>query len=187
MRQKVNLSEGQKIARDFYRKRRQPTKEREDLVAQVMKKYDKSKSGDLTMDELGDLLTDLNSGQRPSADEIKWLLREADKSRTKTILIAELRPAIHEYLIYLHNKPHIEKIFQKYDVSKTGFLNREEFRSVLFQLNNQIHVPDQELDWVLENAELIIPGQVTKYEYLSVIDLWREHTSKNQSLWCSIL
>eukprot|EP00301_Raphidiophrys_heterophryoidea_P013380 c20784_g1_i1.p1 GENE.c20784_g1_i1~~c20784_g1_i1.p1 ORF type:complete len:183 (-),score=38.06 c20784_g1_i1:446-994(-) len=159
----------------------------DDLVAQVMKKYDKSKSGDLTMDELGDLLTDLNGGRRPSPDEIKWLLHAADKSRTGTILIAEIRPAIHEYLIYLHNRPHIEKIYQKYDVSKTGSLDREEFRSVLFQLNQQLPIADEELDWVLEHANLVNPGQVTKFEYLSAVDLWRKHSAKNQSLWCSIL
>ncbi|KAK3257277.1 hypothetical protein CYMTET_33630 [Cymbomonas tetramitiformis] len=50
-----------------------------DYVMKLMSKFDKSKNGTLSQEELKELLQDLNDGDPPSASELEQVFRFADK------------------------------------------------------------------------------------------------------------
>mmetsp|Transcript_17928 Transcript_17928/g.30136 ORF Transcript_17928/g.30136 Transcript_17928/m.30136 type:complete len:204 (+) Transcript_17928:176-787(+) len=47
--------------------------ENEPTIVDLFQKYDKDKSGMLSTEELKQLLTDLNDGDSPSAEELRWI------------------------------------------------------------------------------------------------------------------
>eukprot|EP01006_Ploeotia_vitrea_P062300 TRINITY_DN81195_c0_g1_i1.p1 TRINITY_DN81195_c0_g1~~TRINITY_DN81195_c0_g1_i1.p1 ORF type:complete len:205 (-),score=21.94 TRINITY_DN81195_c0_g1_i1:342-902(-) len=55
-------------------------KEHEGEIDAIFRKYDTNNSGKLEENQLARVLTDLNDGTAPTADEVKWVLQMADKA-----------------------------------------------------------------------------------------------------------
>eukprot|EP01006_Ploeotia_vitrea_P056171 TRINITY_DN68072_c8_g5_i1.p1 TRINITY_DN68072_c8_g5~~TRINITY_DN68072_c8_g5_i1.p1 ORF type:complete len:194 (+),score=18.24 TRINITY_DN68072_c8_g5_i1:39-620(+) len=73
----------------------------------IFNKYDVSHSGSLNESELQAVLTDLNDGERPTTEEVQWVLRKADQADGVTnggVDKTELTAAIS--LWYSHHSAH---------------------------------------------------------------------------------
>lgn len=123
---------------------------------QLLKKYDTGHQGTLGQKELGDLLQDLNKGDRPSDEEILWVLRVADsksKDLDDRIGADELEAAIDTWVGYQKNMPLIKDVFKRYDTNRSGKLERDELSAVLTELNEGVHPTAQEIDLVMNTAD----------------------------------
>mmetsp|Transcript_41248 Transcript_41248/g.89959 ORF Transcript_41248/g.89959 Transcript_41248/m.89959 type:complete len:202 (+) Transcript_41248:30-635(+) len=144
-------------------------------LAAVLKKYDTNSTGQLEVDQLKAMLTDFNNGQEPTEEECQFILRIADTSQQGGINGEEIGDAISAWLVYKDERDVIHKVMEKYDTNKTGQLEREQLAALLLELNNNMEVGDDDVDWVLANADVLGNGAITPMELSKAIAVWFAH------------
>eukprot|EP00960_Hanusia_phi_P017927 527185-Hanusia_phi.AAC.2 len=77
------------------------------------------------------------------------------------------------------SKDVIDEVFEKHDVDKDGSLNRDQLKTLLMELNDNIMPTDEEVKWVLDHADVIGDGVIDKPELMKAISLWCDLAS-----WC---
>jgi len=66
----------------------------------------------------------------------------------------------------------IEEKFEKYDVNKSGELEKDQLASLLKDLNDGADVPEQELTMVLKQADVSESGTIKRDELKPAIMIW---------------
>jgi hypothetical protein len=141
-------------------------------------------------EELRAWLSDISGGREVTTCEVKWVMSMAahDKNEdyTKLSLTPELfAPAAEAFLSYNTAKPTIDQLMTEYDSDKTGTLNRPELAQLLKALNENVMPSDKEIDWVMEHADVIGNGVITRPELSKAISLWYVHSGSTQELAAS--
>jgi Ca2+-binding EF-hand superfamily protein len=67
------------------------SQEDREFIASVFKEYDVDASGTLGVGQLAPLLTALNGGVPPTAEEIHVVLRKADNDKSGSVTVDELK------------------------------------------------------------------------------------------------
>mmetsp|Transcript_31236 Transcript_31236/g.62996 ORF Transcript_31236/g.62996 Transcript_31236/m.62996 type:complete len:100 (+) Transcript_31236:367-666(+) len=80
----------------------------------VFEKYDSDKSGGLDREQLKNLLTELNAGGEPKAEEVDFVLMHADVIGNGVVTKPELAKAVSVWYV------HVEKKQQQTDAVKPG-------------------------------------------------------------------
>lgn len=131
-------------------------------LGKIIRTYDTNNSGKLERDQVVKLLTDMDSstppGTLPSDEQVDFLLKLYDKAGDQAIVIDELEELICWHT-YTENRALFEDKLNKYDVSKTGKLSKEELKAYLTDLNGGIEVQDSEVDWVMQEGDILGDGQ----------------------------
>mmetsp|Transcript_38440 Transcript_38440/g.104109 ORF Transcript_38440/g.104109 Transcript_38440/m.104109 type:complete len:129 (-) Transcript_38440:54-440(-) len=85
----------------------------------------------------------------------------------------------------------MEDKLSTYDKSGTGALSKTELKDLLVDLNNGAEVQDQEVDWVMAEADIFGDGQIHKTELVMAIAAWYSHVEgskgKSSSKMCALL
>uniref|UniRef100_A0A7S0DUE3 EF-hand domain-containing protein n=1 Tax=Hanusia phi TaxID=3032 RepID=A0A7S0DUE3_9CRYP len=157
--------------------------QREKKVEQLMEKYDKSRTGNLNVKELGDFLQDAAKGIRPSDEEINFVMRSAqakDGGEGDSITKSEIMIALDVWRHYEKTKPEIEAYFKKYDTNNSGMLEFDQLKNLLTDLNDGVAPPDEEIKWIQSNSDGSVrgiqkTGGVNKTELMGAIALWYTH------------
>mmetsp|Transcript_6652 Transcript_6652/g.15988 ORF Transcript_6652/g.15988 Transcript_6652/m.15988 type:complete len:227 (-) Transcript_6652:37-717(-) len=123
-------------------------------------------------------------GGEPSEDEVSWIVAIAnsphaaqngrkvrDMART-TILSSDVERALKAWLTYQDAKPQIEKMFEQFDEDKNNRMEKAELRKMLAALNGGIEPSDHELDEVMEEADSIGHGAISKPDIVKAVSLW---------------
>lgn len=153
-------------------------------LGSVLSTYDVSRTGGLTYDELKKFLGELGEGgvglaekiREPTDGEIKWILqtvfegewREGDQQVTGN----QIHTAAMHYLSYMRHYVVLERVFDKYDTNKSGFLSKEQLASVLMDLDEGTQPPEGVVDEVLSRASTAKEGELSKPGFLQAISLW---------------
>lgn len=144
----------------------------EDVIA----KYDTNKTGQLEVDQIRRLLTDIDDhtppGTPPTDDEVNFILAVADSEGGQALTVDEIALAIKTWNIYCKHREDMEAAMAKFDKSGTGKLNQQELKEYLTDLNDGVAVSDAEAKWVLEEADLLGDGQVGKAELVMATSAW---------------
>eukprot|EP00747_Dinoflagellata_sp_TGD_P136844 gnl/TRDRNA2_/TRDRNA2_175600_c2_seq15.p1 gnl/TRDRNA2_/TRDRNA2_175600_c2~~gnl/TRDRNA2_/TRDRNA2_175600_c2_seq15.p1 ORF type:complete len:223 (-),score=46.97 gnl/TRDRNA2_/TRDRNA2_175600_c2_seq15:263-931(-) len=146
----------------------------------VIEKYDANGSGMLEANEVRKLLSDLNGGQLVSDDELCYIMVMGDTNASKGIGASELQHAVSVWMRYLQTHPEITPYLEKYDTNGNGRLEREELKIMLTELNDGVQVTDQEVEWVLEEADILGNSVITKPEMQRAVALWYVHMEKKE-------
>mmetsp|Transcript_65025 Transcript_65025/g.135549 ORF Transcript_65025/g.135549 Transcript_65025/m.135549 type:complete len:198 (-) Transcript_65025:106-699(-) len=147
-------------------------------LMQMMARYDKSNDGHLNKDELGDLLQDVNNGERPTEEEIQWVLQVADRQDGEVsdqLGVADVQVAVNTWRAYRENKEHIDQVFEKYDADKSGKLEFEDLKKMLTDLNDGVPPADSEVEHVLKKADSKDgqeDGAVNRMEVVYAVAIW---------------
>jgi len=157
-------------------------------INKIIGKFDKNKSGKLEKDQLILLLTDIDgstpTGTQPSEEEVTWILKCADKAGDGAISPDEVEDAISCWLTFCQMRAQIDEKLEKYDVSKTGNLSKEEIRNYLVDLNGGMPVTDAELDMVFQDADVAGDGVINKYELSRATALWYTYVEEQKKKSC---
>eukprot|EP00931_Biecheleriopsis_adriatica_P110104 TRINITY_DN84388_c0_g1_i1.p1 TRINITY_DN84388_c0_g1~~TRINITY_DN84388_c0_g1_i1.p1 ORF type:complete len:206 (-),score=59.87 TRINITY_DN84388_c0_g1_i1:124-741(-) len=163
-----------------------------------LKKYDQNKSGKLERDEVSKLLTDLDhstpAGTPPTEEELNFIMAVADDSGDGSLQRKELENAIKSWSLYTSKRAELEKALKQFDTSGSGALERNELQEYLKSLNGGKPVSDEEVDWVMEEADVMKEQggkeRITQTELLIASTLWYGHIEKKKkqkSSTCSLL
>mmetsp|Transcript_40982 Transcript_40982/g.82071 ORF Transcript_40982/g.82071 Transcript_40982/m.82071 type:complete len:198 (+) Transcript_40982:181-774(+) len=163
----------------------------------MIARYDKSNDGHLDKNELGDLLQDVNGGERPSEEEIQWVLQVADRQDgnvSDQLGINDVQVAINTWRAYRENKEHIDQVFAKYDQDGSGKLEFDDLKRMLTDLNDGVPPPDAEVQHVLKKADSKDgqeDGAVNRMEVVYAVAIWYARldaleNQKNQTSCCAV-
>mmetsp|Transcript_46520 Transcript_46520/g.81919 ORF Transcript_46520/g.81919 Transcript_46520/m.81919 type:complete len:217 (-) Transcript_46520:198-848(-) len=181
------------------KERRRETKEakkKTKALQAVMAKYDTNKSGKLEADQVRQLLTDTDGttpkGQPPTEDELDFVLKVADQSGDGSLSFSELEFALKSWNVYLRQKDKMGDAFDTYDKSRNGELSQEEMKAYLTDLNNKYPVSDEEVEWVMQEADVFGDGKIRKVEMVMATSAWyaladaKEVRDQKSSSFCGI-
>eukprot|EP00931_Biecheleriopsis_adriatica_P030546 TRINITY_DN18003_c0_g1_i2.p1 TRINITY_DN18003_c0_g1~~TRINITY_DN18003_c0_g1_i2.p1 ORF type:complete len:216 (+),score=57.00 TRINITY_DN18003_c0_g1_i2:101-748(+) len=166
--------------------RRSSYKRMSEKVAQ----YDTSDSGALDRLDLQALLEDLNDGKPVMKEELDFFFSVNDTSGDGKIGPDELPAVLETWKSHIHSIPEVRTIFEKFDKNRDGHLQKEELRKLLIELNDGEDVEDEELDYVLEEADLMENGVISIIELKRAIAFWYHNVElkeRKKSRFCTLL
>mmetsp|Transcript_94438 Transcript_94438/g.262278 ORF Transcript_94438/g.262278 Transcript_94438/m.262278 type:complete len:201 (+) Transcript_94438:74-676(+) len=158
-------------------------------LKQVLTKYDTNRSHRLEEDQVKKLLTDINHGEAPSDLELCFIIKLCDsKCSNGAIDLSELKTAIESWKSYLHHRDKIQEALSQFDKSGTGKLERPELQSYLVHLNGGLEVTEQEVDWVLSQADVFGDGACSTPELVMATGAWYTHVEdkRRKEACCAI-
>eukprot|EP00931_Biecheleriopsis_adriatica_P027520 TRINITY_DN16548_c1_g2_i1.p1 TRINITY_DN16548_c1_g2~~TRINITY_DN16548_c1_g2_i1.p1 ORF type:complete len:208 (-),score=49.48 TRINITY_DN16548_c1_g2_i1:146-769(-) len=154
----------------------------------IIRTYDTNRSGKLERDQVVNLLTaeDTSSppGTPPTDDQVQFLLSQFDKTGDQSIGVDELEELLTCWSTFVEHRAEFEEKLKKYDVSRTGKLSKDEVRAYLKDLNGGMDVTDEEVDMVMEQADVCGDGQLNKMELQRATALWYGYVEKKSSCCC---
>lgn len=165
-------------------------------LAELFKKYDTNNSGKLEEDQVKALLTDMDSstppGTQPSDDELKFIIKCVDKEEDGCLTRNEVKFALRAWQILIKKRKEIETALEKFDKSGTGKLDKSELKEYLTSLNAGIEVADDEVEWVLSQADIFGDGAMSKPELTMATAAWYSHVKQKekeqaQSACCTVM
>mmetsp|Transcript_39393 Transcript_39393/g.108537 ORF Transcript_39393/g.108537 Transcript_39393/m.108537 type:complete len:209 (+) Transcript_39393:109-735(+) len=165
----------------------------QEKVQKLFEKYDASGNGKLDQEEIRKLLTELDgvtkAGVEPTDEEMDMVLKVADQEEDNCINQKELGRAINVWTCWIKKKDLYEERMKTYDKNGTGTLNKAELKEFLMSLNDGKAVSDEEVEWVMAEADIVGDGQISKTELLIATAEWYVHVgkAKTKSKACAIL
>eukprot|EP00811_Abedinium_folium_P003745 NODE_13444_length_1165_cov_7.260116.p1 GENE.NODE_13444_length_1165_cov_7.260116~~NODE_13444_length_1165_cov_7.260116.p1 ORF type:complete len:209 (-),score=71.42 NODE_13444_length_1165_cov_7.260116:456-1082(-) len=166
------------------------------MITRTMKQYDTNKSGKLERDQVGKLLTDIDTttpkGTPPSDVELTFILKFADRQNKTAapdncIDRNELRAAVLCWNGYCKKRAEMEEAVKKYDKSETGKLEAPELKELLKELNSGCEVTDDEVSWVLEQSDVNGDGGLSAPELMLAIAQWYSLVEEKRNQCCIVL
>eukprot|EP00933_Yihiella_yeosuensis_P008703 TRINITY_DN114297_c0_g1_i1.p1 TRINITY_DN114297_c0_g1~~TRINITY_DN114297_c0_g1_i1.p1 ORF type:complete len:207 (-),score=39.38 TRINITY_DN114297_c0_g1_i1:209-808(-) len=157
----------------------------------ILKAYDKSKTKRLERNELIKLMTNIDTqtpkGTAPSDEEVDYVMKTCDQDESGAIDVDEIGEVLSVWMTYCSTREELAQKLEKYDVSKTGGLSKEELKAYLIDLNGGYQVTDEEVEMVFQQADVLGNGTITKIEIQKATAVWYAHVEHNKSKFCSIL
>eukprot|EP00746_Dinoflagellata_sp_MGD_P013310 gnl/MRDRNA2_/MRDRNA2_128705_c0_seq1.p1 gnl/MRDRNA2_/MRDRNA2_128705_c0~~gnl/MRDRNA2_/MRDRNA2_128705_c0_seq1.p1 ORF type:complete len:202 (+),score=68.68 gnl/MRDRNA2_/MRDRNA2_128705_c0_seq1:84-689(+) len=153
-------------------------------IHDLMHKYDTDKSGKLNEDQMRKLLTDLDSSTPPntppSEEELRFVIKLVDKENDGCVDRNEILYALRAFAVLTKKRTEIEEALSKFDKSGTGKLEPPELKAYLTSLNGGIEVDDDEVQWVLSQADIFGDGAMSKPELVMATSAWYVHIKKEE-------
>jgi ubiquinol oxidase len=114
--------------------------ENKTFVREVLRRWDQDKTGSLEFEELRAWLSSISANRQISDLEVKWVMSMAAHSKledyTKLSLTPDLFvPAAEAFMAYNASKPTIDKLFDEFDESKSGFVRARKYTRECKALN----------------------------------------------------
>lgn len=154
-------------------------------VTRIFNQYDTNKSHKLEKDQVRKLLTDLDSSTPPdtppSDEELNFIIKVADKAEDGCLARGELDYALRAWMTYIHKRATMEETLGKFDKSGTGKLERGELKEYLTHLNGGKEVAEDEVEWVLSEADVFGDGAMSKPELLMATSAWYAHVQESKN------
>eukprot|EP00440_Ansanella_granifera_P035568 gb/GFBE01038581.1/.p1 GENE.gb/GFBE01038581.1/~~gb/GFBE01038581.1/.p1 ORF type:complete len:204 (+),score=58.79 gb/GFBE01038581.1/:1-612(+) len=175
-------------------------------LQELFDKLDESKNGTLSRDEVKNLLREISKEEKdPSEDELEFVMKMAgQKNEDEEINKEELETAILCWQCYqtsfADDRSMGSVLFKRYDTDLSGKLNRRQIKGLLAELNNGEEVSEDDVDWVLQKADVLKDGEISKIELNQAIAAWFQNqntkarlaqpstsSTKSKSSVCAIL
>merc|ERR1712048_472638 len=116
--------------------------------------------------------------EKVSEDEIDFLMKLCEKGRDTpgfddTVHGNEILAACEAWFAYLERGPQINEFLGRFDLSRSGMLNEDEFRTFLTkELNNGREVSPEMIRWILREADMTGNCSLSKMELARAISIW---------------
>ena len=154
----------------------------------TIKDYDTSGKGRLERAQLVQLLTDTDSstppGTPPAEEQVEFLLKLCDVQEGGSIGTKELEELLSCWQTFTEKRHFFDSKLEKYDVSKTGKLSKEELKAYLTDLNGGYDVQQADVDWVMKASDIIRDGGLNKMELELATSLWYGYVDRKPQSQC---
>jgi Ca2+-binding EF-hand superfamily protein len=154
-------------------------------VPDLVQKYDTTGSGDLDREEVCSLLENLSGGLPISKDELDFVFKIADGRDRRVIGPEGMSMMLNAWDNYQSSREEIEAHFLKHDPEGTGRLDRDQIRNLLVDISGGKQVYGEDVEWVMNQADVLRNGVITKPELRRVLALWESRQHVQQA--CCIL
>ncbi|CAE7774894.1 CML14 [Symbiodinium pilosum] len=189
--------------------------QRNETVREIFERLDDNGSGSLDRSEVRSLLQQLNKGQQPTEEELTFVMKMAGgdgsvqpgkaRADTRSLEIGRdnLMSAVTCWRIYqssfADDKSMGVILFKKFDPEGTGKLDRKQLKALLEELSAESaeeEVTEEDLDFVLDRADILRDGTISKMELNQAIAAWYQRqnlkmseraTTSQRSSVCAIL
>jgi Ca2+-binding EF-hand superfamily protein len=163
-------------------KKRQLAKKQELRV--LFSKYDVNSSGKLQEPEVRLMLTDLDCstppGTEPTDEEMRFILSVADRDDDSLISREEIEYVMDAWCILHSQRSQMEAALREFDASGNGKLEKPELKKYLTSLNGGIDVPDDEVDWVMSQADVFNDGAISQTEMVMATAAWYANVEQDE-------
>ena len=154
-------------------------------LKETFKKYDTNRSGKLEREQIAKLLTDRDYsspvGTPPSDYELDFIVKLGDRSGDGCVERRELEIALIAWKTYTRQREKLEELIEKYDKSGTGKLEKEELKMYLTDLNDGNPPTDEEVEWVMSEADFMGDGAIRTQEIMMATQSWySSHKEKEE-------
>lgn len=149
---------------------------RKKKLAEIFEKFDKDRTGKLSREEVKSMLMEAYRCV-PTDEELSFVMRMSDTRQPEGSLGRdEFVDALNCWACYMKEFSGSDSfgnvVFAKYDTDETGKLSKPQLRDLLVELNGGQPVCDEDLDWVLTQADILGDGQVNKIELSQAVAAW---------------
>jgi Ca2+-binding EF-hand superfamily protein len=148
------------------------------MLQRLFSRYDTAQSGRLDAQQLGQLLGDLNGGERVSDAEVEYSLHLADQAQCGSIQRKQLQSAVVAWRALRADQRIIDERFGDYDTDENGLLGRAQVQLLLRDVNRGRPVSTEELDWIINRADADRNGSIDLGELRTAVALWYLHVTK---------
>lgn len=159
-----------------------------DACKKIMRKFDTNRSNKLERDQVVRLLTEMDhvspSGTPPSDEEVAYILKVAGGG--ESLRLQDLETAIVKWSTYVEMRDEMQEKLKLFDKSRTGKLEKEELQQYLVSLNEGKPVTEEEVDWVLEVADIFGDGGVNAQEMVMATSCWYAHVEERHRRRCVV-
>ncbi|KAL2167127.1 hypothetical protein VTG60DRAFT_1681 [Thermothelomyces hinnuleus] len=132
---------------------------------QVFEIFDKDGTGDITADELGQVMREL--GLNPSEAELRDLVSEVDINNDGVISFEEFLALMSQTVKEVDTEQELLNAFKVFDKDGSGTISSDELRNVLKSLGENL--TDQELDEMIKLADRNGDGTIDYHEFASIM------------------
>ncbi|OIW34165.1 EF-hand [Coniochaeta ligniaria NRRL 30616] len=141
------------------------TKEQIAQYRQVFDLFDKDHTGDITAEELGEVMKGL--GLNPSDSELHDLIAEADVNKDGSIDFNEFLNMMARTVKEVDNEEELKNAFKVFDKDGSGTISAIELRAVLQHLGENL--TDDDLDEMLKMADKNGDGNIDYEEFVHIM------------------
>ncbi|XP_062203453.1 uncharacterized protein LOC133905707 [Phragmites australis] len=141
--------------------------------------FDKNGDGCITVEELATVMGSLQ-GQRPSAEELREMIRDADADGNGTIEFAEFLGLMARKTAKdgaADADEELREAFKVFDKDQNGYISATELRHVMINLGEKL--TDEEVEQMIREADLDGDGQVNYDEFVRMMMLSDGHGPAN--------
>jgi len=133
--------------------------------------FDLDGSGFLDFDEMAALLKEIQGGVRPSEEEIRWVIKVADRDLNEKINKQELLVAVQAWHGYKCLPDEFQAMFDEFDADGDSYLDVSELANLLTKVTRH-PVSLREANDVMEVADILSDGKLGKYELHGALGAW---------------
>ncbi|KAH8893889.1 EF-hand [Thozetella sp. PMI_491] len=127
--------------------------------------FDKDGTGDITADELGEVMKSL--GLNPSEAELQDLVSEADLNKDGVINFHEFLTLMSQNVKETDTEQELMNAFKVFDKDGSGTISSDELRNVLKSLGENL--TDAELDEMIKLADKNGDGDIDYQEFAQIM------------------
>ncbi|CAJ1404844.1 unnamed protein product [Effrenium voratum] len=165
----------------------QAQEQRAATVKEIFDRLDDNGSGSLDRSEVRSLLQQLNKGADPTEEELTFVMKMAGegavpppggRADTRSLEIGKdnLMAAVTCWKVYQSSFAGEKSIgvilFKKFDPESTGYLEKDQLEAMLSDLSGGQEVTEDDLDFVLDQADVNRDGRISKMELNQAIAAW---------------
>ena len=131
-------------------------------------------NGDITVDELGDILKSMKLKLRLTDHQIKRVLKQIDTNGDGFVDSEELMEVLEKFdtdgVVYkaLHHRSSIRKTFEKYDQDKSGFITKDEMVEIIKDRTG-INVPEKHIERMMKDCDKNDDDQINYEEFVQLM------------------
>jgi Ca2+-binding EF-hand superfamily protein len=131
-------------------------------------------NGDITVDELGEILRSMRLKLKLTDVQIKRVLKQIDSNGDGTVDSEELMEVLQKFdtdgIVYqaLHHRSSIRTTFQKYDQDGSGFITKDEMVEIIKDRTG-IKVPEKHLERMMQDCDKNDDNKINYEEFVTLM------------------
>ena len=131
-------------------------------------------NGDVTVEELGEILRSMRLKLKLSDIQIKRVLKQIDTNGDGTIDTEELLDILEKFdtdgVVYkaLHHRSSIRQAFEKYDEDKSGYITKDELVEIIRDRTG-IKVPEKHIERMMADCDKNDDNQINYEEFVTLM------------------
>ena len=114
-------------------------------------------------------------GSPPTQEELDFIIKLGDRSGDGCIKRTEWTAIMLDWHKYTKEKDRLQQLMTKYDKNGSGRLEKDELTCFLTGINNGKECTDEQIDWVMREADIFGDGAVRTQAIIKATEAFRNY------------